>query len=117
MINFLTLLLLMPGTGEQPQEPQSFFQTPWFMIILIMVVFYFILILPQQRKMKKEQEMRGQLKEGDKVLTTGGIIGVIEKVKDISFILKVGKNSQIEVLKEAVSRKIEKKDDLQQGEQ
>jgi len=108
----------MTGPGEGGSgEPQSFFASPWFMIILIMVVFYFVLILPQQRKMKKDQEMRGQLKEGDKVLTNGGIIGVIEKVKDISFILKVGKNSQIEVLKDAVSRKVEKKEDLHQGDQ
>ncbi len=117
MYNFLNLLLLMPGTsGGQQEGGGSFFQSPLFMIVIMMGIFYFILILPQQRKAKKDQQMRSELKEGEKVLTTGGIIGTIEKVKEHSLIIRVGKNTQIEVIKGAVSRKIEKKDDIK-GEQ
>ncbi|MBO22021.1 MAG: preprotein translocase subunit YajC [Rhodospirillaceae bacterium] len=51
-------------------------------IILIFVVFYFLLIRPQQKKMKQHRAMLGQVKRGDRVLTGGGIIGTVTKVKE-----------------------------------
>ena len=51
-------------------------------LILIFVVFYFFLIRPQQKKVKDHKLMVESLKRGDKVITTGGIIGTIEKVMD-----------------------------------
>jgi len=56
--------------------------TSFLPIILIFVIFYFLLIRPQQTKMKKHRAMLGQVKRGDRVLTGGGIIGTITKVKD-----------------------------------
>jgi preprotein translocase subunit YajC len=47
----------------------------------MLVIFYFLLVLPGQRKQKKWQQMLGQLKPGDKVTTSGGIVGVIFSVK------------------------------------
>lgn len=49
-------------------------------LILIFVVFYFLLIRPQQKKVKEHREMVGNLRRGDKVVTSGGIIGQITKV-------------------------------------
>ena len=51
-------------------------------LILIFVVFYFFLIRPQQKKVKDHKLMVERLKRGDKVITTGGIIGTIERVMD-----------------------------------
>ncbi len=51
-------------------------------LILIFAVFYFLLIRPQQRKVKQHKEMLSNLKRGDKIITSGGIIGVINKVSD-----------------------------------
>jgi preprotein translocase subunit YajC len=51
-------------------------------LVLIFVVFYFLLIRPQQKKMKEHREMLGQLKRGDRVVTAGGIVATITKVKD-----------------------------------
>ena len=51
-------------------------------LILIFAVFYFLLIRPQQKKMKDHREMLGQLKRGDRVVTAGGIVATITKVKD-----------------------------------
>ncbi len=48
-------------------------------LILIFVVFYFLLIRPQQRKVKQHKEMLSNLKRGDKIVTSGGIIGTINK--------------------------------------
>jgi preprotein translocase subunit YajC len=49
-------------------------------LILIFVVFYFLLIRPQQKKVKEHREMVTNLRRGDKIVTTGGIIGTITKV-------------------------------------
>ena len=51
-------------------------------LILIFAVFYFLLIRPQQRKVKQHKEMLSNLKRGDKIITSGGIIGKINKVSE-----------------------------------
>ena len=51
-------------------------------LILIFVIFYFFLIRPQQKKVKEHKQMIENLKRGDKVITSGGIIGTIEKIMD-----------------------------------
>ena len=51
-------------------------------LILIFIVFYFILIRPQQKKMKEHRTMLTQLKRGDRVVTAGGLVATITKVKE-----------------------------------
>ena len=51
-------------------------------LVLIFVVFYFLLIRPQQKRQKEHRDMLGKLKRGDRVLTAGGIIAQVTKVKD-----------------------------------
>lgn len=51
-------------------------------LVLIFVVFYFLLIRPQQKRQKEHREMLTKLKRGDRVLTAGGIIATVTKVKD-----------------------------------
>ncbi len=51
-------------------------------LILIFVIFYFFLIRPQQKKVKEHKKMVESLKRGDKVITTGGIVGNIERIID-----------------------------------
>ena len=51
-------------------------------LILIFVIFYFFLIRPQQKKVKEHKKMVESLKRGDKVITTGGIVGTIERIID-----------------------------------
>ena len=51
-------------------------------LILIFVIFYFFLIRPQQKKVKEHKKMVESLKRGDKVITTGGIVGSIERIID-----------------------------------
>jgi preprotein translocase subunit YajC len=51
-------------------------------LIFIFAIFYLVLIMPQQRKQKKWQAMLGQLKTGDKVVTSGGLHGIIVALKD-----------------------------------
>ena len=51
-------------------------------LILIFVIFYFFLIRPQQKKVKEHKQMVENIQRGDKVITTGGIIAVVERVMD-----------------------------------
>jgi len=51
-------------------------------LLFIFAIFYFLLILPQQRKQKKWQAMLGELKNGDKIVTSGGLRGTIISLKD-----------------------------------
>lgn len=72
-------------------------------LLLIFAVFYFLLILPQQRRQKKWQAMLGELKAGDKVVTSGGIRGTILSVKDDAVQLRVPPdNLRLEVARSAI---------------
>ena len=67
-------------------------------LILIFGVFYILLIRPQQKKVKLHREMISNLKRGDKIITTGGIIGLITKVKDNKELtLEVSDNIEIQI--------------------
>jgi preprotein translocase subunit YajC len=63
--------------------------SPLVMMVIVMGIFYVMLILPQQRQRKKLQEMLGALKAGDKVMTSGGIYGVINGFDGETVILKI----------------------------
>ena len=72
-------------------------------ILLIFGVFYFLLIMPQQRRQKKWQDMLGQLKTGDRVVTSGGLRGVIFAMKDDAITLRVPPdNLKLEVSKSSI---------------
>lgn len=72
-------------------------------LVLIFAVFYFLLIMPQQRRQKKWQAMLGELKTGDKVVTSGGLRGTIVALKDDSLHLRVPPdNLRVEVTKASI---------------
>ena len=69
-------------------------------LILIFVIFYFFLIRPQQKKVKEHKAMVESLKRGDKVITTGGITGVIERVIDNDTVeVQIAENVKVEIVK------------------
>ncbi|MEO0099018.1 MAG: preprotein translocase subunit YajC [candidate division WOR-3 bacterium] len=100
----LYLLIFFSGLYAQGQQPVNPFAS-LFPLLLIILVFYFLLILPQQRRQKKHQEMIASIKRGDRVVTAGGIHGVVSEVKENTFIIKVDENTRIEVEKSAISYK------------
>ena len=72
-------------------------------LILMFVIFYFLLIRPQQKRQKEQVKMVKNLKKGDRVVTTGGIIGTVHTLQDDYLVLKVGdQETKIEVLRSAV---------------
>ncbi|MCQ2586614.1 MAG: preprotein translocase subunit YajC [Treponema sp.] len=78
--------------------------------LLIIVIFYFFMIRPQNKKQKETQKMLNALKKGDKVVTIGGIHGVVSSVKDNTIIVKVDENAKIEFTRSAISG-VEKSDE------
>ncbi len=69
-------------------------------LILIFVIFYFFLIRPQQRKAKEHKKMVEELKRGDKVITSGGIIGTVERIIDNEKIeVEISDNVKVEILR------------------
>ena len=69
-------------------------------LILIFVIFYFFLIRPQQKKVKEHKSMVQALKRGDKVVTSGGIVGTIERVIDNDTVeVLISDNVKVEIVR------------------
>jgi len=66
-------------------------------LVLIFVIFYFLLIRPQQKKAKEHKNMLDNLKKGDKIITSGGVYGVIEAVGTNTITVKIGENVKVKV--------------------
>ncbi|MBM3835640.1 MAG: preprotein translocase subunit YajC [Verrucomicrobia bacterium] len=77
------------------------------MFLILGFMFYFVMIRPQQKKAREHAELLKALKPGDKVLTSGGILGVVVSVKDKSVSIRSA-DAKLEVLKSAVSEITEK---------
>ncbi len=76
-----------------------------FYIGLIVLIFYFLLFRPMRKRQKNVETMISGLKNGDKVITTGGIYGTVAGIKDHTFMIKIADNTKIEVAKNAVASK------------
>jgi len=75
-----------------------------FPLILIFVVFYFLLIRPQQAKVKAQREMLSGVKRGDRVVTNGGIIGLVTKViSDSELQIEIAEGVRVRLLKQSIS--------------
>jgi preprotein translocase subunit YajC len=70
--------------------------------VAIFGIFYFLVIMPQKKQRQQLQDMIGQLKINDEVVTNGGIIGKIKEVKETSFIIQSAEKSFLEIGKSAV---------------
>ena len=72
-------------------------------LLIIMVIFYVLLILPAQRRQKKTQVMLSALKNGDKVVTSGGLFGTIVGLEGDSVQLRIADQVKVKVLRSAVT--------------
>ena len=75
-----------------------------FILIAMLAVMYFIMIRPENKRKKEAEQMRSSVKKGDKVVTIGGIVGVVVDVKDNKFVMETGADQvRIELEKWALS--------------
>ena len=85
-----------------------------FPMVLMMVIFYFLLIRPQTKREKERKKMVEVLKNGDSVVTRGGIVGSVQSVKNDTLTIR-SLESKFEVYKDAVERVITDRSDLKEN--
>jgi preprotein translocase subunit YajC len=76
-------------------------------ILLMFVIFYFLLIRPQQKQVRKHQDFIRNLKAGDKVVTTGGLHGVVRGLTETTVTLEIAENVRVKVTRSAVTGTIQ----------
>jgi len=103
-------MFISPAFAQEVQEaaaaaPKEFSFVELTPIILLIFIFYFLIIRPQSKKMKEHQAMINNLKIGNKVLTNGGIIGVVKEVfeKENQVEIEIAENVRVKVLKNYVA--------------
>ena len=84
------------------QQQQNSMLGMFLPLVMIIVVFYFFMIRPQMKRQKETQKFRDALQKGDKVVTTGGIYGRIEEIKEQIIFLEVAPNIKLKVDKSVV---------------
>jgi len=96
----MSSLALLAANGQ----PSPVFVQP-LIFLAIGLIFYFIVFLPNRKRQKALQDMLNNLKNGDKVITSGGIFGVVAAIKDDRIQLKVADQVKIEISKSAIVSK------------
>lgn len=94
-MSYISLLQAVAGSGSLLMSVLPFG--------LIILIFYFFIIRPQNKKQKETEKMLSALKKGDKVVTVGGIHGVISSTKEKTVIVKVDDNAKIEFSRNAIT--------------
>ena len=107
LAGLLVTLVSMGGCAPSGEPAAGFDPTIIIFMVLIFGVFYFLLIRPQRKKQKEHQSLVAELKRGDKVITAGGIYGVIESTGEDSILIKVESGMTIRVARSSVALKQE----------
>ena len=80
-------------------------------LILIFVIFYFFLIRPQQKRVKDHKAMVAALKRGDEIITSGGIIGTIERImEDDRIEVVIGENTKVQIIRSTITSLLKKEE-------
>ena len=93
MLNFLTATPTPGGMAS-----------PLIMMVLMLAIFYFMLIRPENKRKKEAEKMRSSVKKGDRIVTIGGVAGVVVDVKESRIVMETGADQvRIEFEKWAIS--------------
>tara|TARA_Y100000389_G_scaffold10277_1_gene9606 strand:+ start:13435 stop:13719 length:285 start_codon:yes stop_codon:yes gene_type:complete len=85
--------------------------TQFIPLILIFIIFYFFLIRPQQKRVKDHKIMVESLKRGDEVITSGGIIGTVERVmEDDRIEVSIGENTKVQIIRSTITSLLKKEE-------
>ena len=100
-MNILSIIPLQAPAGAAPAGGGGMF---WIMMILLFVVMWAFMIRPQRKQQKELEKFRNELKRGDKVVTAGGIYGVVDEIKERSVLIKVDGDVKLRVDKNSIVR-------------
>lgn len=109
LVIVLLLTVVSIGGCAPAGEPTGGFD--WMLIVFLVLIFglfYFILIRPQRKRQKEHQQLVQELRRGDKVITAGGIYGVIESTSEESIVIKVESGTTMRVARNSVALKRER---------
>ena len=98
------MLLATAGGAAQGGGLMSFL----VMFVPLILIMYFMMIRPQQKKMKQHKEMMGGLDKGYEVMTTGGIIGKVSKIKEDYVVLSLSEGMEIKFQKASIAQTLPK---------
>ena len=104
----LTIVVFMGGCIPADAEDGTSIWTMLIFVVLLFGLMYFVMIRPQRKRQKEHQQLIEELKRGDRVITAGGIHGVIESISEDSVIIKVESGATMRVAKGSVSLKQER---------
>lgn len=96
-----TLFILLQAQAPAQSGSTAGF---WLMIILLFVVMWAFMIRPQRKQQKELDKFRSELKKGDKVVTAGGIYGIVDEVSDKTVLIKVDGDVKLKMDKTAIVR-------------
>ncbi|UCF68204.1 MAG: preprotein translocase subunit YajC [Acidobacteriota bacterium] len=94
----MSIALVAQAAAERPS-----FLIQLLPFLLVGLIFYFLLILPTRRRQKAHEAMIGALKSGDKVVTTGGLVGTIMKVEEKTLRVRLAPQVEVTVLRSNVA--------------
>ena len=104
----LTSVVLIGGCIPTDAEGGTSIWTMLIFVVLLFGLMYFVMIRPQRKRQKQHQQLIEELKRGDRVITAGGIHGVIESISEDTVIIKVESGATMRVAKGSVSLKQER---------
>ncbi len=111
-------MLISQAWAQGAGAGSSDFLVQLFPLVLIFIVFYFLLIRPQQSKMKQQREMLSGVKRGDRVVTGGGIIGLVTKViGENELQVEVAEGVRVRVLKQTITDIITRGESVRGGKE
>ena len=103
MLNPIDLIAMAPPPAGTEANPTGQMMQMIGMFAVMGVMFYFLLIRPQSKQRKQHATLLKNLKTGDRVLTSGGIYGIVTNVKEKTVLIKIADNVKVEIVKSAVT--------------
>ncbi len=97
-------MLISPAYAQAAGDPAGMF-TSFIPLILIFVVFYFLLIRPQQKKAKEHRSMLEALRRGDRIVTAGGLVGLVTKVapEDREVTVEIAEGVRVKIMRDMIA--------------
>lgn len=89
--------------AQQPAGGAGSFITPLIPMLLVFAVFYFLILAPQRKRQRALQETIAELKAGDRIVTSGGIIATVTAVRDTSLLIRSADKSILEISRSSVA--------------
>ena len=99
MIDVMSLPLLIAQTAAPAQS----IWVQLFPFAMMLLIFYLLVLMPMRKRQKKVSEFQASLKEGDRVITTGGIFGQVTKIDDQAIQLQIADKVRIQVARAAIA--------------